>query len=273
MADTLVDLYRSKLTDIVFSTVASPGAVASADYVESGRADMTFTQSDIAYIAFSNGTETMARPHTKLRGMAVLYVAAVQLLVKSDQDFRDLKDLVGKRIGVGPHGSSTEATVRFLLPQFGIPLSNVHLNSLPFANIPGQLADGSLDAEFVITSFPSPVVTAGIAAGTRLVPIQGPAISNVRKQYPFLRPVVIPAGTYDRRGDVPTLGVGTVFICRDDLSTDIVYRMLKVFFDSIVELAEVQPALRTITFKEAAATPIPLHAGAARFYREQELFR
>jgi TRAP-type uncharacterized transport system substrate-binding protein len=49
--------------------------------------------------------------------------------------------------------------------------------------------------------------------------------------------------------------------------------MLDIFFESASELAKIQPFLRTTNFKEAPATPIPLHPGAARFYRERELLK
>lgn len=274
LADALVKVYLRKLSDVVFSTRESPGAVTNVDYVESGLAEVTLTQSDIAYIAFTKGTETRPYPHRKLRGMAVLNITAMHLIVAPGIDFHSLKNLRGKRIGIGTPGSSTEVTVRIVLRQFGISLSELYLQWLPFPQMPAHLADRTLDAEFLLVSFPSVLAQAALAvAGTRLVPIQGPALTKLREEYPFLRPIVIPAGTYGQSNDIQTLGVDTVFVCREDLSEDIVYRMLNVFFDSVPELAQVQPALRTISLDQAPGTPIPLHPGAARFYRERELFR
>jgi hypothetical protein len=105
-----------------------------------------------------------------------------------------------------------------------------------------------------------------------MAPIQGPKVAELRSQYPFLRPITIPAGVYGKE-KIPTLGSNWLLACRDDLSEDIVYRMLGVFINSIEELAKAQPALLTVTPQDFALTPIPLHPGAARFYREMELLK
>jgi TRAP-type uncharacterized transport system substrate-binding protein len=42
---------------------------------------------------------------------------------------------------------------------------------------------------------------------------------------------------------------------------------------SLPDLVKGDAAARLIDVDQAPATPIPLHPGAARFYRERELFR
>jgi TRAP transporter TAXI family solute receptor len=136
-----------------------------------------------------------------------------------------------------------------------------------------KLADGTVDAEFITGAYPADLVGAALAApGARLVPIQGSGISDLKEKYPFLRPVVIPANTYGQADAIRTVGVDVLFICRESLSEDIVYRMLTTFFDGIQDLAQRQPVFRSVSLSQAPATPIPLHPGAARFYRERELF-
>ena len=117
------------------------------------------------------------------------------------------------------------------------------------------------------------MVTAALAVpGTRLVPIHGSDISNLKVNYPFLKPVVIPAKTYDQPEDIDTVGVDVLLICRENLSEEIVYRMLTAFFDGIQELAQRQRVFESVSLRRAPTTPIPLHPGAARFYRERQLF-
>jgi len=106
------------------------------------------------------------------------------------------------------------------------------------------------------------------------MPIAGPPIDRLRHEYPFLRVTAIPRGTYP--GDVPTIrtiGVDSLLVCRRDLDEQLVYDLTRRFFDALPSLSSSQGALRFMDLDQAPATPIPLHEGAARFYRERELLR
>jgi TRAP-type uncharacterized transport system substrate-binding protein len=64
-----------------------------------------------------------------------------------------------------------------------------------------------------------------------------------------------------------------LLVCRQDLSEDLVYRLTSVLFDSVPELIRAHPAASSVDPGRGPAAPIPLHRGAARYYRERELFR
>jgi uncharacterized protein len=271
--EPIANFYRTKLPDMTFSLrQGSAGMLANVDYLQSGMGDVTFTQSDIAYTALTKGTESNPTPHTNLRGLAVTWMVALHLVVGPRVDFHTLNDLRGKRVGIGLPGGGTGVTAQIILAQSGL-LSDVHLVRVPPTQVAEHLADGRIDAEFITGAYPADLVTAALAApGTRLVSIEGTGISNLKEKYPFLRPVVIPAKTYGQAEDIHSVGVDVLFICRENLSEEIVYRMLTTFFDGIQDLAQKQPVFRTVSLSQAPATPIPLHPGAARFYRERELF-
>lgn len=66
---------------------------------------------------------------------------------------------------------------------------------------------------------------------------------------------------------------GFLLVCHQQLADDLVHNMLKIFFESLPDLAQPRPELGVITFQQSPGVPIPLHPGAAAFYRERELFR
>jgi TRAP-type uncharacterized transport system substrate-binding protein len=70
---------------------------------------------------------------------------------------------------------------------------------------------------------------------------------------------------------VPAVGVDDVLICRRDLDADYVYLLTKWLFEALPRLAKDNPAAGEIEIDRAPATPIPLHPGAARYYREREI--
>jgi uncharacterized protein len=271
--EPLETFYRARLPEIAFSLKqGSSGMLANVDYLQSGAADVTFTQSDIAYTALTKGTEANPVPHTNLRGMAVTWMVALHLVVGRHVDFHSLKDLRGKRVGIGLPGGGTGVTAQMILGQSGL-LSGVQLVRIPPTQVAAHLASGFIDAEFITGADPADLVSAALTApGARLVPIEGPGISNLKSKYPFLRPIVIPANTYGQAEDIHTVGVDVLLICRENVDEEIVYRMLSTFFDGIQNLAQKQRVFRSVRLSQAPATPIPLHPGAARFYRERELF-
>ena len=73
---------------------------------------------------------------------------------------------------------------------------------------------------------------------------------------------------YGNHPEVETIGVDSLMVCRDDLSEELVYWITRSLVESLAGL----PRSTALDPEQVHATPIPLHAGAARYYREQELF-
>jgi TRAP-type uncharacterized transport system substrate-binding protein len=64
----------------------------------------------------------------------------------------------------------------------------------------------------------------------------------------------------------------SVFVCLRDVPDDIVYEFTKSFFDLLPTLSS-ELGLRFTDADSAPATPVPLHPGATRYYREREMMR
>ena len=130
-----------------------------------------------------------------------------------------------------------------------------------------RLSNGDIDAAFSGFTLPSATVIAAMKRGARLIPIDGPVIEEMRTRYPYLKRTLIPRGTYPNQPEpIRTLGVDTLLVCRADLDDDLVYRLLDAYFAT-------RPAMTPPNLDRAPATPIPLHPGAARYYRQRELSR
>ena len=100
------------------------------------------------------------------------------------------------------------------------------------------------------------------------------AVDHLRSAFPFFKPATIPKGTYKGQDDdLITVGIDGLLLCRDDLPEALVYAMTRSLFDALPSLARSQPSARLINVNRAPTTPIPLHPGAARYYRERDLFR
>jgi TRAP transporter TAXI family solute receptor len=137
-----------------------------------------------------------------------------------------------------------------------------------------MLLDNTLDAAFTISSVPNDDARDMIAGGARLLPIRGPGVDRLRTLYPFFRSEVIPAGAYPGMDQaVPTLSVDVVLLTRAGLDAAIVRRLTEGLFRMLPQLTAELPFLKGMVPERAPATPVPLHTGAALYYRERELRR
>jgi TRAP transporter TAXI family solute receptor len=276
LGTALADVYNARIhtTRVIPQTAGGPeGAGANAQAVEHGKADLAFARSDIAYTAFRHGTARDQTPYLHLRSMAVLYTNAVHVLVRRASGIERLEDLHGHRVQTGDEPDGSTLT-RMVLEGHGIALSDVH--GMPSSrNSWTMLKQGDLDVRIFASAYPlSSIDDVSEASGVKLLAMSPAVVDRLRSRFPFFKPATIPKGTYrgqDR--DVETVGIDGLLLCRDTVPEALVYEMTRTLFDALPDLARSQPSARLINVGRAPATPVPLHPGAARYYRERDLFR
>lgn len=266
----LAEAYASAFPDVDVDARDSDGSVANVEALHRGEADVGLAYADVAYMAYVGRLGDQREPHTNLRGMAVLELAPVHLVAGAHAGIDRPSDLRGKRVAVGPAGSGSALTAQIILRTLGIDAASVRVESLRYTVAATRLVSGTIDALFVTGTHPVDAVTTAAAAGARLVPLTGRSIDRLRHDYPFFRPSVIPGGTYPGHPDsILTIGVDNLLICRRGLDEGVVHDLTQAFFGALPRL----PMPTRLDFEQVPATPIPLHDGAARYYRERELAR
>jgi len=237
-------------------------------------ADAVFTFSDAAYIASVGQIPEMAQAFDDIRAIAELPTRALQILVGPGSPIRTISQLRGRHVSLGPPGSGAALTSAFVLRGFGISLDDLTAERLEFRDGAEKVVSGELDAAFWNGTFPNVNIAEAVRQGARLIEVVGPDIERFRAEYPFLNPSVIPPGTYtgiDR--PVHTVGVDGILVCRADLDEAIVHELTRAFLEVVRRPGLDLPAVSHMNLSRASSTPIPLHPGAARYYREQELLR
>ena len=248
----------------------SAGSVANVEAIQAGDADVGLAFADVAYTAYVARLAKRAPEADSLRGIAVLELAPVHVVVRRDSTVKSVADLRGCRVAVGPDGSGSAVTARIVLAALGIDLKDVRVESLRYNEAAGRLKAGTIDALFVTGRDPVEAVRDAVSAGARLLPLAGPAIERLRHEYPFYRQTLIPGGTYPGHPDpLDTIGVDNLLVCRRGLDEALVHDLTARFFAVLPTL----PMLSFMDLDQAPATPIPLHEGAGRYYRERELSR
>lgn len=231
-------------------------------------------QADAVYLAYRHGVEGDPHPYVNLRGVAVMWRNILTVVVQRSGHYRALTDLRGKRVGIFEAGTATEFLSRALL----------HVNGMTYADIQPVFNNNSakliqndeIDAAiFVTPATPDPVIEALRDDGhLALLPIPHSVIGELLRAQPFLHPATIPgSGGPGRKGDLETVGIDALLVCRDDVADDVVYQFTREFFAALPMLAQTNPEAANVDVEGAPATPIPLHPGAARYYREREVLK
>jgi hypothetical protein len=270
LGQALASAWRTAMPALDIAVQESAGSVANVDGLQQGSADVGLAYADVAYMAFTGQLGDQPQALADLRGIAVLELAPVHLVIRAGSGIHGPGDLKGRRVAVGPTGSGSALTAGLVLRAFGIDAGAVRVESLRYNEAASRLADGTVDAMFVNGRDPMESVLGSTRAGARVLPLSGPAIERLRHEYPFFKPTMIRGGTYPGHPDaVLTIGVDNLLVCRRELAEPLVHDVTRAFFAGA-------PALSVLSFidlDQAPATPIPLHDGAARYYRERELAR
>jgi TRAP transporter TAXI family solute receptor len=86
---------------------------------------------------------------------------------------------------------------------------------------------------------------------------------------------MVPANTYNgQTAEVATVAIQNFLVTHEGVSTEMGYKMTKSLFDNLGDMHAAHAAAKAIT-KEGApkGSPVPLHPGAEKYYREAGLLK
>jgi len=272
-SEALVKGYARLMPDVRIQPIDTPGSVRNIQALHEGNIDIGLAQAGIAYMAYNGRLSDSIPPLRGIRGIAVLNASVVHLVVSPASTIRSVQELRGRRVGVGPSGSAAALTSQMVVQGF---FSADEIQTVS-ANVPRTMAmllENAIDASFTISSVPNDEAMQLTQGGARLLQVHGPAADRLRTRFPFFRSEIIPAGAYPGQdGPVQTLAIDVVLLARAGLDDVIVRRLTDNLFRMLPQLSADLPFLKGMVPERAPATPVPLHPGAALYYREQELRR
>ena len=271
----LVKRFNKGLPQTHITLQSSSGGVAVVSSVDKGEGQLGLAQSDVTYLAYRRGIEKNLYPHKNLRAITVLWINTFYVLVRADSPFRSITDLKGQRVGIIRPGTSGEFSTRIVLDAHGMRYTDVQPIFEPTDTLMPMLARREIDAVFSANPLMLETIqTLSKTTPLRLLPIGRTEVNKLRSSYPFLRPVTVPAHRLGGQTQpIETLGSEWLLVCRSDLSEEVVYQLTREFFAQLPAMAKDFGEAALIDPEQAPATPIPLHAGAARYYREREILR
>jgi TRAP transporter TAXI family solute receptor len=137
------------------------------------------------------------------------------------------------------------------------------------------LKDGKIDAFFWVGGLPTAaVIDLGATPGVKMKLIaHADAVLKMRETYgPIYVKGIIPAKIYPgQTGDIPIAVVWNLFVCHENMKGDLVYDIVKTFFDHKPELVTVhrEASNLSLEYQAGGGSPIPFHPGAIRYFTEK----
>ena len=252
---------------------ASSGSVENLENIRTGFIDSGLAQSDTAFWAYTGtGLYENIEPIADLRAISHLYAELIHVVVPDDSDIQSISDLRGRRVSLGKEGSGTLIDARIVMAAYGLEDEDVEASYLSPEPSADMILNEELDAFFIVGGAPFLAVEdLARRMPIRLLPVSGPEAEQLLEQQPFFSSRVVQEGTYPGVDEVATIAVGADWLTSANLDEELVYGMTRALWHPTTRIlldnghargAEIQleHALRGLA--------VPLHPGAARYYRE-----
>ncbi|WP_428966724.1 TAXI family TRAP transporter solute-binding subunit [Micromonospora fluostatini] len=260
---SLAAILNRELPHVQASVVVTAASAANVRLIGSSQAELGFTQADVL--------ETGPTGDPPVVAVARVYDDLLHLVTTADGPIRSIADLRGRRVSVGAPGSGTEITATRLLTVAQLDGVAVDRRPLNLDESVEALRAGRIDAFFFSGGLPVRAVEQlATTVATRIVDL-GEWIEPLRRNYPEVYVSRdIPRSVYGVE-PVTTVANPNYLIVRADLPYALVREVTRLLMERRTELAAAHPAAGRMSTRSAiATTPLPLHPGAAAWYRESK---
>ena len=241
---------------------SSSGSIENVQRLRDGEADLALLQ---------GGLDMEAEGLCALAAVGREYV---HLIAPADSPIVSFRDTAGRRVGVGPAGSGSEALAAAIYKffQFAAPPELVTDHD---PNLEQAFRKGEIDAAFLVRSLFTPEIEQLLATGWyRLTPI--PESASVARILHGVSGEALPPGLYGPDRTLPspedppfqTLAVDTLLIARPDAPESLVRAVLEALYESGRPQYPRNPILSEAQGRQVDF--FPLHPAANAFYHRHD---
>ena len=268
-----------------------PGLVAMAqstnasahnvNAIQAGQMEAGLSGAATLHFAYKGVGKYEGNAKPDLRIIANLYPEDLHLVMPKGGSLKGLADLKDKRVGIAQAGSGTQIAVELIIGDHDVNRDNIEEAELNNSQSAERLADGQLDAYFYAAGTPvAAMIQLDNTKGMELYSFTDEEVKQANKTVPYYIPSKIPAGTYPGvTYDVNTVAVSGILVTNANQDEELIYQITKAMWsDTARKLLDNGHAKgKAITLETALdgveGIGVPLHPGAARFYKEAGLLK
>jgi len=251
------------------------GSVDNLKLIGTGKPYIGMAMADASQDAY-RGENKFKGDKVPLRTLMIMYPNRMHVVTVEGTGVNTMKDLKGKRVSTGSPGSATEVMAFRLIEAAGLDKDrDVKRERLGVAESVNAIKDKKIDAFFWVGGLPTAAVTDLAATpGVKLKLVDhADLVPAMNKKYGNLYfDDVIPKATYhgmDRDNKIAS--VANVLVTNEKMSDQVAYEIVKTIFEKRDDLIAVHKEATNFKLEnqKAAATPIPFHPGALKYFREK----
>lgn len=235
---------------------------------------------------FKDLKDSKKERYDNMRGIFSFFFGALHFIVKDGSPIHSLYDVRGKRVALGAPGSSAGLMSISALEAHGLK-KNVDYTGVELDASAASEAwqDGMVDLWCMFSEIPGGLISNATALNKfRLISLEDEKAIKMLKEKKTICPeegsplAFIEPGTYPtmmNKKAAVQLAVLSTYTTHKDVNEDVVYKFTKAIFDHLDELYKnIGPTAKTVNSKEALnGMVVPLHPGAARYFREKQLIK
>ncbi|WP_231402332.1 TAXI family TRAP transporter solute-binding subunit [Caenimonas aquaedulcis] len=251
------------------------GSVDNLKLIGTDKPYIGFTMADAGLDAYK-GEDKFKGNKIPLRTLMVLYPNRMHIVTVEGRGISKLSDLKGKHVSTGSPGSATEVMAFRIIEAAGLDKDkDMKRERLGAAESVNAIKDNKIDAFFWVGGLPTAAVTdLANTPGTKLKMIDHTeVVAKMNAKYgPLYVEDVIPKAMYKGMDtDNHQATVMNLLVAHQNMDDKTAYNIVKTIFDKRTDLIAVHKEAENFKLENQknAATPIPFHPGAAKYFAER----
>ena len=267
---------------IGMSAINSAGSGENIKLLRDNEVQFAILQGLFGYYAWNGkGPVENDGPQKELRSVSMLWQNVEHFTILADKvktgTIADLENLKGERMALGAKNSGTIGSNKFLLGNLGIDADKsfelVYGGYGPSAD---ALQNGQIAGLGIPGGAPTGAITRVMAAMGDKIKILDFTDEQAKKAdggFDLYTRYVIKAGTYPGQAkDINTIAQPNFLAVRADVDEEAVYMITKTIYENLPFLNAIHKATSVMALEKAlAGLPMPLHPGAAKYFKEAGL--
>ena len=256
---------------------AGQASIENARRLDEGLIDLAFMASN--WIGRASKGEIPFEHEIDIRVVAPANAGAMFFITRADNEMLNVRDMVGKRVSIGPKGSGMVQHIHTIFGVLGISFDDFTPVYLSFEDGGKALEAGDVDAQWQCP-YPN-VVMRDISERTdvRVLEYNPDDLADLLRSVDFYRPAVMPKGFFKGvDADTEQAAVVNIIAAHARSDADTVHAFVTTMLNSLDELAEINPLfiglgdvfdrLKSVGESSLEFGGTALHPGAIRAYRD-----
>jgi hypothetical protein len=274
---TLISVKLANSDKITATAINSAGSGENVQMLKNNECDLAILQGLYGAQAYHGKGPYAGSPMKKMAGITMLWqnVEHFPLLAKyvKTGTLSDLKGL-DKKFSIGKRGSGTEGSGRVILSALGIePDKDFTTEYLGYNPSIDAMQDGRIAGANIPAGVPVSAITqmyAMLGDKATVLDVTDTQLAKINEDVELWSRFVIAPDTYPgQKKPINTVAQPNLLVASTDLDEETVYKITKTMYENLPFLNTIHSATKAMSLEKAiVGLPMPLHPGAARYYRE-----